>query len=61
MVYELHRDPTDPAKFMFYEKFVNQAALDHHLATDHFKRLQGYIQANDPIAAQTITRWQTFQ
>ena len=61
LVYELHRDPEDSAKFMFYEKFANQAALDHHLATEHFKRLQSYLQANNPIAAQTVTRWQTFQ
>lgn len=61
MVYELHRDPEDTSKFMFYEKFSSQAALDHHLATEHFKHLQGYIETNHPIAAQTVTRWQIFE
>jgi quinol monooxygenase YgiN len=45
---------------MFYEKFANQAALDHHLATPHFNGLQSYLKANDPIAAQTVTRWRSF-
>jgi quinol monooxygenase YgiN len=60
LVYELHFDPDDPAKFMFYEKFANQAALDYHLNTPHFKNLQSYLKANDPIAAQSVTRWRTF-
>ena len=60
LVYELHYDPEDPAKFMFYEKFANQAALDFHLNTPHFKGLQSYLKANDPIAAQSVTRWRTF-
>jgi quinol monooxygenase YgiN len=60
LVYELHFDPEDPAKFMFYEKFVNQAAIDYHLNTPHFKNLQSYLKENDPIAAQSLTRWRTF-
>lgn len=60
LVYELHLDPEDPAKFMFYEKFTGQTALDHHLATPHLKRFQSYLKANDPIAAQSVTRWRSF-
>jgi quinol monooxygenase YgiN len=45
---------------MFYEKFASQAALDDHLNTPHFERLQSYLKANDPIAAQSVTRWRTF-
>jgi quinol monooxygenase YgiN len=60
LVYELHFDPEDPAKFMFYEKFASQEALDYHLNTPHLKRLQSYLKANDPIAAQSVTRWRTF-
>jgi quinol monooxygenase YgiN len=37
LVYELHVDPEHPGKFMFYEKFANQAVLDLHLASPHFE------------------------
>ena len=60
LVYELHFDPEDPSKFMFYEKFANQAAVDHHLNTPHFKQFQNYLKANEPIAAQSVTRWRNF-
>lgn len=60
LVYELHLDPEDPAKFMFYEKFASQAALEHHLATPHLQRLQSYLKANNPIASQSVTRWRNF-
>jgi quinol monooxygenase YgiN len=60
LIYELHFDPEDSSKFMFYEKFANQAAVDHHLNTPHFKQFQNYLKANEPIAAQSVTRWRSF-
>jgi quinol monooxygenase YgiN len=60
LVYELHFDPEDSSKFMFYEKFANQAAIDHHLNTPHFKQFQNYLKANEPVAAQSVTRWRSF-
>jgi quinol monooxygenase YgiN len=60
LAYELHFDPEDRSKFMFYEKFANQAAIDHHLNTSHFKQFQNYLKTNDPIAAQSVTRWRSF-
>jgi quinol monooxygenase YgiN len=60
LAYELHFDPEDPGKFMFYEKFASQAALDLHLATPHLARFRSYVKANNPIAAQTVTRWRSF-
>jgi quinol monooxygenase YgiN len=61
VVYELHVDPEHPGKFMFYEKFASQAALDLHLASPHFENFQSYLKAKgNPIAAQTVTRWQSF-
>jgi quinol monooxygenase YgiN len=45
---------------MFYEKFTSQADLDQHLTAPYFKRFQSYLKANDPIAAQTVTKWQSF-
>jgi quinol monooxygenase YgiN len=60
LAYELHVDPESPGKFMFYEKFASQAALDAHLASPHFEKFQSYLKAKaDPIAEQTVTRWQS--
>ena len=36
--YILHRDTKDPALFVFYEIWQDQAALDEHMRTAHFKR-----------------------
>jgi quinol monooxygenase YgiN len=60
MIYELHSDPEDASKFMFYEKFASQAALDQHLATPHLQQFQKYLKANNPIASQSVTRWRSF-
>ena len=60
LVYELHFDPEDPGKFMFYEKFASQAALDLHVATPHLMHFRSYVKANNPIAGQTVTRWRSF-
>ena len=61
ITYELHRDPENPARFMFYERFRNQEALDAHLATPHFKSFQAHrTGANpDPVASAVVTRWRT--
>ena len=39
LVYTLHRDMNDPAKFMFYEKYKDSDALMVHSTTPHFKEL----------------------
>jgi quinol monooxygenase YgiN len=60
LVYELHFDPEDPGRFMSYEKFASQAALDLHVASPHFEKFQSYLnEKGNPIAAQTVTRWQS--
>jgi quinol monooxygenase YgiN len=60
LAYALHIDPENPGKFLFYEKFASQAAIDLHLATPHFLALQRYLQANEGlIASQTVTRWRS--
>jgi quinol monooxygenase YgiN len=33
--YDLHVDNSDPAAFAFYERWVDEAALDAHLKTPH--------------------------
>jgi|SRR5215470_9597216 len=61
LVYELHRDPQNPSKFMFYERFSSQAALDEHLASAHFRNFVAYRAAGnpDPVASIVITTWRS--
>ena len=37
--YALHRVKADPSQFLFYEEYVDQAALDIHNNTPYFKEL----------------------
>src|ERR1700691_2451288 len=61
LVYELHFDPDHHGSFMFYEISGSQAVLDLHLASPHFEKFQSYLKAKgNPIAAQTVTKWQSF-
>jgi quinol monooxygenase YgiN len=57
LTYELHRDPENPAKFMFFEKFKNQAALDEHVNAPYFKNFLNYRAKSDPVATTMVTRW----
>lgn len=58
LVYELHGDPENPGKFMFYEKFKSQAALDLHVSSPHFKKFLDYRSAHsDPVASTVVTKW----
>ena len=59
MIYELHRDPEDAGKFMFYERFVNQEALDFHCATPHFVNFGAVRAAStpDPLESIAVTKW----
>ena len=36
--YSLYQDPQDKTKFLFFEEWKNQAAVDFHFDTDHFKK-----------------------
>jgi quinol monooxygenase YgiN len=51
--YTLHRSKADAGAFMFYEEYVDQAALDLHNGTPWFKQLgkdlDGLL-ASDPVA-----------
>ena len=35
--YLVHRSPTDPRRFFLYEQYDDQAALDAHRASEHFR------------------------
>ncbi|MET4107437.1 putative quinol monooxygenase [Hymenobacter sp. UYP22] len=39
LLYVAHQDPKDPTHFLFYEQYANQAALDAHVASAHYKDL----------------------
>ena len=36
--FDLHRQLNDPTKFVWYENFVDQEAVDAHVASDHVAR-----------------------
>ena len=36
--YSLYQDPNDRTKFLFFEEWKNQAAIDYHFATEHFRK-----------------------
>lgn len=36
LLYQAHRDPEDPRVFFFYERYVDQAAYQAHLDSEHF-------------------------
>ncbi len=43
IAYILHRAQGDPCKFLFYEKYKDQAAFDYHGSTPHIQELFGKI------------------
>jgi len=61
ITYLLHRDPGDPAKFMFYEEFVNQDALEQHNKSAHFLEWVAYQSAHEGLIEKAIlTYWRSF-
>jgi quinol monooxygenase YgiN len=62
LIYQLHRDPENPGKFMFYERFINQEALDSHSQSPHLVCFREYRAAAnpDPLAKSTVTKWRIF-
>ena len=59
MVYELHRDPENAGRFMFYERFSSQEALDAHVAAPHFQNFGAARTASnpDPVESVTVSKW----
>lgn len=41
--YTLYQDPYDKTVFFFFEEWKNQAAIDFHFATPHFKAFAGKL------------------
>ena len=42
--YDLHQDLQNPNRFVFFENWKSQAAIDAHNASEHF---QGFVKAID--------------
>jgi autoinducer 2-degrading protein len=38
IMYLAHQDVADPRRFMFYEQYVDEAAFQAHLQTEHYQR-----------------------
>jgi quinol monooxygenase YgiN len=38
IIYQPHRDPTNPRAFLIYEQYVDEAAYEAHANSDHFRR-----------------------
>lgn len=56
--YTLHRDTTNPLKYVIIEVWQSQAAIDIHNATPHFQKfvkdIEGKIQSLDISIIQSI-------
>jgi len=39
ILYQGHRDPANPRLFVFYEQYVDEAAYQAHMDSEHFTRL----------------------
>ena len=37
--YDAHRDPDDPDRFFLFERYADEAALEAHQASTHFREL----------------------
>jgi quinol monooxygenase YgiN len=56
ITYELHQSRSDPALFVFYENWANQAALDAHFETPHLQALLKLVP--ELVEGQPeITKW----
>jgi quinol monooxygenase YgiN len=55
--YELNISKENPAMLFFYEKFLNQEALDAHVNSSYFQACLRQREKSDPIKQQTVTRW----
>ena len=54
IAYSCYEDVANPNTFLFYEEYVDQAAIDHHVQTEHFK---GWRSAgSDLLAGRTPAR-----
>jgi len=60
LAYDLHQSLTDPAEFMFYERWASDAALAAHAASTAPHRLELREQLGDLTEGRpAVTRWRS--
>ena len=38
LMYQAHRDPSDPRVLLFYEQYADESAVEAHRESEHFKQ-----------------------
>lgn len=59
LLYLVHRSPTEPEKFFFYEQYTDQAALDAHRVSPHFQQFMvngvfKFIVSREPVVYEPL-------
>lgn len=59
LMYLVHRSPTEPGRFFFYEQYTDQAALDAHRASPHFQQFMvngvfNFIVSREPVVYELL-------
>lgn len=60
IAYDLYHDLRDSGHFIFVEEWIDRAALDAHVASEHFQRLVPQIAPYQRKSGQ-FTHMQTFE
>ena len=54
--YHLHQDKSNPAQFVFYERWKSAEVLQEHMQSEHFKRFQSVLADSlETVAVQELT------
>ena len=59
LMYEAHRDPSDPRIFLIYERYVDEDGFTAHAESVHFQRL-GYGDAIPRLEARERSFYETW-
>jgi quinol monooxygenase YgiN len=59
LMYEAHRDPSDPRIFLIYERYVDEDGFRAHGESAHFQRL-GYGDAIPRLEARELSFYETW-
>ncbi len=59
IMYLVHRSPTEPRRFFFYEQYTDQAALDAHRAAAHFQEYMingvfAFVESREPVIYELL-------
>lgn len=51
LIYTLYQNPFNPSEFIFYEEYIDQAAIDSHGGNAHF---QDFVKNVTPLLAKDM-------